>query len=461
MHQKQRNHESFDAVVQDVNNSPEIYHQMRIEKNHRSPIPVYPLLPGGIVLVSPMSLAMAAQIPLFILPTNVKSSPEVNFFLHHYYTHTSSVIFPLSLGSNPLREVLLQAALGTPHLLHALLASAANHYGQLRGPITEMTSRAIAKFTHTAILGLRQGMMDPNEVCKIETVSTALALCTSDVISGNMSSWRFHLSGIHKLILSAQEIGVASPVDPAWMFLVKWYETLDMFAGISGLRKSIVHHGKHRSTTNVGYIDEFVGFSLELMPLLVRIGRMARRQQKRKDALRVGEDSDDESLRRQLCGDMGHEVRRIESHIYAILDRKAHPPLFENAQCKAMAQDMELTHQAFIYASLLHLYRRVADLPKEHVKPAYAVYQIVDTVQRLPPGSVANILILWPVFTAGCETDNLVQRNFIKERMRSIEAFGMGNVSSAIDAMTAYWNSGTNERWDIFLDRQGDDIVLF
>jgi hypothetical protein len=404
-----------------------------------------------------------ALAPLLILPAHVISSPKVRFFLHHYYTWTSSVIFPLSGNSNPLREDLLQAAFGTPHLLYAFLASAASHYARLQEGVAETTYSAIAAFTHAALNGLRLALEDPNQACKIETISTALALCTTDVISGHHGTWRVHLSGIQKLIFCALENGVASSVnaDPVWMFLVKWYETLDMFAGVSGLGKSTVRYGQYRSMTRAGYIDEFVGCSLDLMPLLARIGRMARTQRKRKEFLSNADDSESEILGRQIGEEMMDEVCRTERQIYSLLDRKTHPRIAENPQTKAMADDMVLTHQTFIYATLLHLYRRVVELPKQHVKPSYAVCQIVDTLKMLRPESTANILILWPVFTAGCETDNLMYREIIEQRMRGMAAFGMGNVSSALKAMIAYWESGPNERWDIFLDRQGNDMVLF
>lgn len=321
--------------------------------------------------------------PDTLLSFSIPLAYQKSFFLHHFCSQTASVIFPLSGDSNPLRGELLQAAFGTPHLLHALLASSARHYACLRGVSDESTSTAIVKFTHAALTGLRVAMNEPSQTHKMETVSTALALCTSDVISGNLNTWRIHLLGIHKLLLSALEHDSETfrNTDSIWSFLIKWFETLDMFAGISGLRKSTVRRGQYQSARRAGYIDEFVGCSLELMPLLAKIGRLARKQTKQIEYTYVTDNAGREDSRTILAD----EIQSTEKQIYSLLGRKVHPSFAQNPMNMTLAKDMENTHQAFVYASLLHLYRRVEQLPKNHIKPAHAVYQIVDTLQRIRP----------------------------------------------------------------------------
>jgi hypothetical protein len=126
-----------------------------------------------------------------------------------------------------------------------------------------------------------------------------------------------------------------------------------------------------------------------------------------------------------------------------------------------MAEEMRLTHRIFVYAALLHLYRRVQNLPKSHIKPAHAVYMILENLDKLHAESAASILILWPVFSAGCETDDAEQRRKIDERMKKMGRFGMGNVERARKAMRAYWEAEDGGRWDLFMEEKGWDIVLF
>ncbi|KIW19451.1 hypothetical protein PV08_00023 [Exophiala spinifera] len=479
---------------------------------------------------------VALNHPLIFMPSDLLSSTESRFFLHHYHTYTSSVIFPLSPRGNPLRETLLQAAVTTPHLLSALLASACSHYTRLRGDLSPDMSKTIIKFTGPALAGLREAVSDQSSVHKMETISTALALCTSDVISGDLSMWRMHLQGVKNLLFSAiqretnsehstgdgssSDLELFHPrslastltiTDPTQLFLMKWFATLDIFAGVSGLGKSTIPDGHYWSSTTPdhcrGYVDEFMGCSLELMPLLAKIGRMARVQQKRaKIALAASaasramkndsdpSDSEDQEaiadmhIRCKLRRETLEEIDLIESQLHALFERSAPPsltthhgrqsPSFSSFSLPPVgtstqpstsspttridvAEEMRLTHRIFVYAALLHLYRRVQNLPKSHIKPAHAVYMILENLEKLHADSAASILILWPVFSAGCETDDGEQRRKIDNRMKKMGRFGMGNVERARKAMRAYWDAEDGRRWDLFMEEKGWDIVLF
>ncbi|KAK5062641.1 hypothetical protein LTR84_004714 [Exophiala bonariae] len=472
--------------------------------------------------------------PLIFMPSDLLSSSESRFFLHHYHAHTSCVIFPLSPQCNPLRETLLQAAITTPHLLSALLASACSHYTRLRGNSSPDMAKTIFKFTNPALAGLRAAVSDHSSAHKMETISTALALCTSDVISGDLSMWRTHLQGVKNLLFSAIRrdnsgngntcnnsssntehfhsrslTSTLTITDPTQLFLMKWFATLDIFAGVSGLRKSTIPDGHYWSSTTPdrsrGYVDEFMGYSLELMPLLAKIGRMARVQQKRAKIARAAAaarrrmkmndsdstDSEDEEAVEetheycQLRPETLEEIQLIESQLHTLFERSAppsldcrHAPSFSSSYHVPaatgiqpptatpttrtdIAKEMRLTHRIFVHAALLHLYRRVQNLPKSHIKPAHAVYMILENLEKLHADSAASILILWPVFSTGCETDDAEQRNKIDERMKKMERFGMGNVERARKAMRAYWEAGAGGRWDLFMEEKGWDIVLF
>ncbi|KAJ5928680.1 hypothetical protein N7466_007636 [Penicillium verhagenii] len=398
-------------------------------------------------------------------PAQLSASPESRFFLHHYINTTADVIFPLSLTGNPLREDLLQSAMSNPHLLNAFLACACSHYARRHEDMPIQMESSIAKFTNAALNGLRRAMLDPTQAGKLETISTALALCTSDVISGDLSTWRIHLTGANKLILSAfQSTTDEETKTPMETFVIKWYALLDIFAGVSGLRESSNTGDRYWSSNDDDtYIDEWTGYSLDLIPIISKIGRMARIHDKKTRVTVVNDDSEDEEVDTQLGEESMDEIRDMENLIYSLYNRTAHPALVnhENPATRKRAAEMQCIHRAFLYTALLHLYRRVQDLPKHHTKAVYAVHMIIETIQMIPRESSSNILTLWPVFTVGCETDDPVQRNIIEQRIAKMESFGMGNVETARQAMHAYWESGATERWDIFLENYPQDIVLF
>ncbi|KAJ5160236.1 uncharacterized protein N7482_007240 [Penicillium canariense] len=411
------------------------------------------------------------QIPQTISTTAspIISSSETRFFLHHYINNTAGVIFPLSLKANPLSEALLQSAMNSSHLLYAFLACASSHYISLRGDPTGEMTKSVTKFTNAALNGLRLAMIDPNQAGKLSTLTTALALCTSDVISGGLNTWRIHLSGASNLIASVFELqsndDSVSTQDPTKLFLIKWFALLDIFAGVGGLRKSS-NAGSYWSlpTSNDtgGYIDEWTGYSLELIPIMAEIGKMARIQRKRSKVISLDDDgSEDEAASEQSRMETVEDIQRVESQIYALYDRTTHPDLDSNPATKTTAQEMRHIHRIFLHTNLLHLYRRVQGLPKEHPKPAHAIHMVIELLLKIRSTSMANILCLWPVFTVGCETEDEFQRQIIKDRLANMEAFGMGNVQSARKAMAEYWECGAKERWDIWLEDRGFDLSLF
>lgn len=391
-------------------------------------------------------------------------SPNAYFFLHHYSIHTSATLFPLIPPA--ARDDLLSIAAAKPHLLSALLAISCDHYSRLRGESSpELKNRALF-FSRKAIAGLREAMNDPEEACQFPTISTVLALCTNDVMEGDLKAWKAHLRGAEQLLSLAvgKSKESATITDPATLFLIKWFAALDLFAGISSLEKSLVSDGRYWSIGSSAdgsaqYVDDFVGFSLELMPILSRIGRMARLQQRRKH-LGSSLGSDYAEMADDLDSLLSDNVSHTETQLNALFERVSSPSII-GAFPAILAEEATLVHQLFVYAALLHLYRRVQELPKDHPKPEHAMSMIVGIIGLVRPESPANILILWPLFSAGCETDDPVRRQIIMRRMMEMRMHGMGNVAKALKVMERYWESDTDERWDVFLGRHGVDLVLF
>ncbi|KAL1310507.1 hypothetical protein AAFC00_000792 [Neodothiora populina] len=392
-------------------------------------------------------------------------SPNAYFYLHHYSVHTATTLFPLLPPAS--RDSLLSVAASNPSLLSALLAISVDQYGRLRGDSSPEIERRAAFYSRKALTGLQKAMMDPNQATTFATISTVLALCTHDVLmSGHVQGWKTHLRGAEQLL--TMSIGKsresATVTDPATLFLIKWFAAIDIFAGISSLERTLVPDGRYWSIGfstdgSTQYVDDFVGFSLELMPILSRISRMARLQQ-RKTSLAASLGTDYAEVADDLDSLLSDNVQHTEQQLISLLSTVSAPPLAGTSPA-ILAEDTQHTHRLFVYAALLHLYRRVQELPKDHPKPEHATSKIIDILDDLRPDSPASIVILWPLFSAGCETIDPERRRIIKARMIGLRRWGMGNVDQALEAMEEYWQSDTSERWDVFLGRLGVDLVLF
>lgn len=200
-----------------------------------------------------------------------------------FATETAPRLFPAAPGI--FVHQLVNRALETPHLLHALLASASSHHGRLVGDTAATSRTTTLKFTNFAVSGLRTALSRAEEMPKAETAMTALTLCTNDICNGNRDIWRAHLSGATRLLAAflERQAEASSVADPFDLCLVKWFATLDIMANLTGVSASPTDREPcwfldKIPGTQVGYVDDISGYSLELIPMLAQLGRIAGRQ---------------------------------------------------------------------------------------------------------------------------------------------------------------------------------------
>ncbi|KAE8360885.1 hypothetical protein BDV27DRAFT_34418 [Aspergillus caelatus] len=394
---------------------------------------------------------------LHLNPSPFLSTKESLFFLHLFATETAPRLFPAA-PSIFVRQ-LVNRALETPHLLHALLAAASSHHGRLVGDFSARSRTTTLKFTNFAVSGLRTALSRTEEMPKAETTMTALALCTNDICNGNRDIWRAHLSGATRLLTAFLDSHTVASgvVDPFGLCLVKWFATLDTMANLTGVSASPTDRDPRWyldkiPDTQVGYVDDISGYSPELIPMLAQLGQMAGRQ----DLCTAAKYDVLFTLPQQLL----EEAQQLESQIRSITDRTVSDSTLKNHN-SALTVDLLHTHRAFVHASLLHLHRRVQLLPRGHSQVKEDITNIVNAVLNIDPFSPANILILWPMFSAGCETSFVSERNLIQDRMANMQSLGLGNYTRARDMLKIFWSSGSSMPWDIYFAEQGIQLVLF
>ncbi|KAB8268674.1 hypothetical protein BDV30DRAFT_8791 [Aspergillus minisclerotigenes] len=394
---------------------------------------------------------------LHLNPSPFLSTKESIFFLRMFATETAPRLFPAAPGI--FVHQLVNRALETPHLLHALLASASSHHGRLVGDTAATSRTTTLKFTNFAVSGLRTALSRTEEMPKAETTMTALTLCTNDICNGNRDIWRAHLSGATRLLASFLDLQAeaSSVADPFDLCLIKWFATLDIMAILTGISASPTDREPcwyldKIPGTQVGYVDDISGYSLELIPMLAQLGRMAGRQELW-TAAKYGVQS-------TLPGQLLEESRELEYRIRSITARTVSDFTLKNHN-SPLTVDLQHTHRAFVHASLLHLHRRVQLLPRDHSQVKEDITNIVNAVMNIDPFSPANILILWPMFSAGCETSFVSERDLIQNRMANMQNLGLGNYTRARDMLRIFWSSGSSQPWDIYFAEQGIQLVLF
>ncbi|THY08751.1 hypothetical protein D6D01_09604 [Aureobasidium pullulans] len=231
-------------------------------------------------------------------------------------------------------------------------------------------------------------------------------------------------------------------------WLAKWFATLDVCASASGSYRSVVTNDSYPlletlPRPRLAQPDDLCGYSLELMPLISRIGQLA---------------NQDPSLWSSPV--ILDEISQLEIYI-GLFYEPDKPGTLANTDPMEPEEKMRNTNNAFASSALLHLYRRVYQFSKDHHMVRTAIQNILRAVENLTASSTTIVLSLWPIFSAGCETDDAEERHFINMRMQHMESLGLGNFKQTRAAMNSYWSSGTHLTWGQYLESHGSVFVLF
>lgn len=106
------------------------------------------------------------------------------------------------------------------------------------------------------------------------------------------------------------------------------------------------------------------------------------------------------------------------------------------------ADEMEATNQAFHWAGYVHLHRRIMGKSSDHRDVQGAVKEIFRALSQVRNGSNAEGCLLFPMFTAGCDSLKEEQKEKIYWRMKRIEVLGMSQVYKARILMEKVWDTG-------------------
>ncbi|OKL57536.1 hypothetical protein UA08_07111 [Talaromyces atroroseus] len=416
---------------------------------------------------------------------------------------TATIVFPLA--SQSFVDRLMLSAMKTPPLLYALLACFGSHNARrMTSPTsTSESERATTlMFTNNAISGLRAALARDSatsKTFKTETLMTAMALCTNDVCNGNIDVFRMHLKAIRQMLpsytnsLPSKNNRTSVTEDSILnVYLMKWFAALDVSASLS-LFTPHQHGDDHNEQRELAgffdgnptsdywnkykifnlsedfVVDDICGYSLNLVPIFSRIGNLARMQY---ENLPINESSCDIDLRYDYAEvitgvtssqspDLIIQAQLLESQLQNLPSPQISTTGIWTSEQHQLVEELRDTHPAFVHTALLHLHRRVQLLPKYHPKVRNDVINILRVVQNVLPFSPANVLLIWPLFSAGCETDRAEERAVVDERMSIMQSLGMGNFTRGREALKRLWESGTALRWDVYLAKSGIDLVLF
>ncbi|KAI1980329.1 hypothetical protein LOZ51_005686 [Ophidiomyces ophidiicola] len=396
------------------------------------------------------------------------------FLLHHFISCTT-----LALSCHPAIQraycaVLVPLAARTPHLLVALLSLAATHRASLG------LSQSIAQLDALKAASLRclqTALAHPASHQADAVIASILTLCTADIVSDGRSpgSWRSHLHGAAAVISHRLHTarGAGHPLAESTLLLWRWYLSIETITLLSGnvtispgsrtalqLRRLIGHDA----------IDDLAGFSTALIPIFGDINLLAV-ESGLENSRQPAAHTDDtpglpNGLIRERC------LRMIEN-ITSMLG--SHEPRFRpNIDASLSSRhrvDFAAVDETYHHVALLHLYRRILNLPLSHHLVQASVHQIILRVSAIhfAKGPCPGVAVLQPLFAAGCEACNHVDRESVRALLSRLESqYGMGNVKKAKEFLEDLWAMRDDSedvegrvRWDTVMVEKGLDILPY
>jgi hypothetical protein len=342
------------------------------------------------------------------------------------------------------------------NLLNLLLAYSACHRARLlRQP--EPATR-IALWVQDIFPNLRQALDYPSEIISNANLATAIMLASLEIISpkafGVAVPWQNHLDTARQMIAARggpQRMETASRGDKASSFLWSWFAYLDVLGSLSGGKANSSFSAWISASSSSAMdpeideedyrIDCIMGFTSRCVRILAKIAELSRIC----DSERLGPDHTVRS-EWQPSEDTIAQAERLERELAASREHPAKPCTHMQSDGEAAFQwdslEMDATNEAFHWAGLVHLHRRILGKQSTHPDVKNAVREIFGALCKVRRGSSAEACLLFPMFTAGCDAEGEKQRTDILGRIKDVERFGMTQVHKARTLMEGVWETG-------------------
>ncbi|KAJ5459593.1 uncharacterized protein N7458_001145 [Penicillium daleae] len=330
-------------------------------------------------------------------------SSTARLLLYHFITEASMISSHAYIRDQICRDILPMVH-QSDSLLYATMAFSALHRSTLTNALPDqyIPEDLISHLISASIRCLRRDL----EVPKYPTqplLHTIRTLCHCEIYSGRAnSSWRVHVNGAGAIFA---EIASRRDLDRSeysfWLWS-RWFlsiQALTAVTDIGGLSELASEQTAKQVMENEYFFDTYTGYSSDLNPALMQIGLLAQNQE-------AAEYAHQSSLEYCTSGEKGDKARHLEQVIQDMIHRDRTMGLKTPGH---LSLDMDTIRQfgacntSYQNASLIHLYRRVQNLPTFSNEVQRCVREILDTVSAILPVTKLSpwILLTTPIYTAG------------------------------------------------------------
>lgn len=276
---------------------------------------------------------------------------------------------------------------------------------------------------------------------------------------GYQIPWQRHL-GLARDLIASRPDGIRwtrswTQEDQVRAFLWSWLAYLDVLGTLSGGRREsstawILEYQKDEYEEEWDEIDCIMGMTTRCVYILAKVAELA----KECDALRAS--NNPQQQQGGVLGRAWDPPKNIIERVWAIEDEAKASMTVPPQPCKHLhasgnvakweQKEIAALNESFHWAGLVHLHRRALAKPSDHVDVQAAVLKIHACLDYIPIGGSAEASLLFPLFTAACETADEETRALIRARLKSMGRTGFLQVEKAKGLVEQVWATG--EPWE-------------
>ncbi|KAL4800879.1 fungal-specific transcription factor domain-containing protein [Aspergillus venezuelensis] len=323
-------------------------------------------------------------------------------------------------------------------LTSVILVLSGSHWRRVHPPIW---NRAL-KHQGRALAQVNQRLANLDPVTDLETCTTMLLLCLTELLDGTSRAWKWHLKAASALLKSPSM--QALDMTPEGAFCFQLFHYLDTMSTISRCRPPLLKgdcslkdltNSDSSTVLSVGRPNTRSDNSVsEIAPALLNIIGMVNLLAAHRGA-RVDE-----------LSDLG--FRTAAARITAQLDAWHSEFSQDEGLDTILRNDTYHSTAAFECAIRLRLHQIVDGYDPDHVDVTNAIQKIQAATLAIPYGSPVEGSLLFPLVIAGASSRDVEWRMVVKERMMVMEhTLGFGHVRSARQLLETVWKQEREWNW--------------
>lgn len=349
--------------------------------------------------------------------------------------------------------------------------TSASHRAHLLGHAEPATR--IAHWVQDIFPALRRALNDPNQSISNANIATGIMLASLEIVSptafGYQIPWQRHL-GLARDLIASRPDGIRwtrdwTEEDQVRAFLWSWLAYLDILGTLSGGRgesstKWILEYQKDEYEEEWDEVDCIMGMTTRAVYILAEIAELAKEcDVLRANYARAGRGATSPGGKASGGKKPWEPPKDIVTRAWAIEDGASVSMSRPPQPCKHLhasgnvarweRHEIAALNEAYHWSGLVHLHRRVLAKASGHEDVQAAVLKIHACLDAVPLGSNAEASMLFPLFTAACETTEPDRKVLIIQRMESMRRSGFLQVDKARVLAEKVWETG--QSWEALL----------